>query len=350
VPAGATIRRVRGSRPSQAVAAVFLTGAILGAGGFLLLREPTTNRVIVVQATRPALAATTPQLPPATYAPDPRQLHLRPVTTPRQSGGGQLLPAAAEADFAQLEARLGGQLGVAVAPLGQGHIQSLGTLSTGHAWSAIKVALLATLLNERGSPSGLSGQESTWARLALTQSDNQAALGLFGSLERTHSGLVGASGAIQRTLRQAGDTETVVNTAPNAGGFTTFGQTIWSAQAATRFFQALALGCLLPQASTRYVLGLMSQVVSDQRWGFGAVSLGSTSVAFKGGWGPENGGPYLVRQSAIVGSGGDGYVATILAEANSGSFSAGTDMVTGAAQWLAQRVNAQVPSTSTSCV
>jgi hypothetical protein len=337
------------SRASLTAFAVFLAGAVLGAAGFLVLRQPTTHRIIVVQASTPAPVPTSTQLPPATYAPDPRQLHLRPITPPPRTGAGQLLSAVAEADFAQLEARLGGQLGLAVAPIGQGQIRTLGTLNTGHAWSAIKVAVLVTLLRERGGASGLSGQESSWARLALTQSDNQAALGLFGSLERSHGGLVGASSAVQQTLRLAGDNETVVNTAPNSGGFTTFGQTLWSAQAATRFYRALARGCLLSPTASQYVLGLMSEVVSDQRWGFGAVSLGSAPVAFKGGWGPENGGPYLVRQSAIVGSGSRAYVASILAEAGSGSFSAGTVMVTGAAQWLAQRMNAHLTTAPASC-
>ena len=50
-------------------------------------------------------------------------------------------------------------------------------------------------------------------------------------------------------------------------------------------------------------------------------------MAFKGGWGPEDGGGYLVRQSAIVGSGNGGYVFSMLALPRDGSFATGTRML-----------------------
>jgi hypothetical protein len=215
----------------------------------------------------------------------------------------------------------------------------MGSLITGHAWSAIKVPLLVTLLRDRGSQGQLTSQERSWAQLALTQSDNQAAIGMFSSLERAHGGLVGASAAVQQTLRRAGDPITEVNTAPNSGGFTTFGQTVWSGRAATLFYRSLARGCLLAPTDTRYVLNLMSQVAGDQRWGMGQVNVRGRPVAFKGGWGPETGGRYLVRQSAIVGAGARGYVVTILAESGVGSFETGTQALTALARWVAGHID-----------
>src|SRR5438093_10161440 len=42
-------------------------------------------------------------------------------------------------------------------------------------------------------------------------------------------------------------------------------------------------------------------------------SPSTVELGFKGGWGPESGGGYLVRQTAIVESGGHGYVLSMIA-------------------------------------
>jgi hypothetical protein len=263
---------------------------------------------------------------------------------PQSPRARPLLSPSATSSFSELVASSGGRLGIAVAPLGRGPIQVLGDETSGHAWSTIKVPVLVTLIRERGGRSGLSAQESTWARLALTESNNQAAIGLFSALERVHHGLVGASDAVQQTLRRAGDDTTEVNTSPNRSGFTTFGQTLWSAEAATRFYRALARGCLVSRTDTAYVLGLMSEVAPDQRWGMGQVALGGAAISFKGGWGPENGGAYLVRQSAIVGSGNQGYAVSMLAQPTNrdGSYGQGAGLVSRAAKWVARHVNGRL--------
>lgn len=330
------------ARARLTLIAAFVIGTAVGSGGFLLLRTPTIHRVIELQASPDAAASSNAGQRAANRASQHHHGH------PASRAGPA--PTLSHADFVQLQARLGARIGIAIAPLGQGSTQILGDLPTGHAWSAIKVPILVTLLRERGGPGGLSPQEATWARLALTQSDNQAALGLFGSLERSHGGLTGASEDVQQTLRRAGDMQTAVNTAPAPSGFSTFGQTLWSAAASTDFYRALARGCLLPAAGTQYVLGLMSEVVGDQRWGMGSVDL-NAPLAFKGGWGPENGGPYLVRQTAIVGSGNRGYVVSILAQATSAgdSFAAGTADVTDVARWISERVDPGLRGPSPSC-
>jgi hypothetical protein len=311
---------------------VFVLSAGVGAGGFLIFRDDTSHR-------------RTPSAPfpdrsgsPGRFAPDPRTLGR---TTAATQGAKPLLSLDAAADFAALRASSGGRLGIAVAPLGRGPLQVLGDLASGHAWSTMKVPVLVTLLGERGGQGGLSTQESTWARSALTESNNQAATGLFSALERVYNGLVGASEAVQQILRRAGDDTTEVNTSPNRSGFTTFGQTLWSADAATRFYRALARGCLLSPADTAYVLALMSEVAPDQRWGMGEANLDGAALSFKGGWGPENGGAYLVRQTAVVGSRNRGYTVSILAQPTSsdGSYAQGARLVSRAADWVARHVN-----------
>lgn len=274
------------------------------------------------------------------------------AAAPARTGLRPLLSANIGVSYSQLTSAFGGSLGISVAPLGRGPIQLLGSLTSGHAWSTMKVPVLVTLLSERGGQPGLSSQEATWARLALTQSNNQAAIGLFSALEQSHHGLFGASAAVQQTLRHAGDNATEVNTAPNTAGFTTFGQTLWSADASTRFYRALARGCLLSMTDTEYVLGLMSEVTGDQRWGMGQADLGGVPLSFKGGWGPENGGPYIVRQTVIVGSGNHGYVASILAQstsAGSSSFQQATGIATQATRWIAEHLSPRAARPVAAC-
>jgi hypothetical protein len=120
---------------------------------------------------------------------------------------------------------------------------------------------------------------------------------------------------------------------------TTFGQTEWSPGEAVKFYRAFAAGCLLPASQTNYVLHLMQHIVSYESWGLG--SAGFKAVAFKGGWGPQNNGAYLVRQSGIVDpSTSEAIAITIVAHPPPGadSFTVGTQMVTETAQWLAHEL------------
>jgi hypothetical protein len=245
------------------------------------------------------------------------------------------MTAGAEASFAALSARLAGRVGLAAAPLGRGSVQTLGSLQLGHAWSTMKVPVLVTLLSDdehRGQALGSS--ERTDAMLALEESNTADAEVLFNILERRFGGLAGASSAVQATLATAGDQSTTINTASNGRGFTTWGQSIWSASGEATFFRSLARGCLLSPEDTNYVLGLMRNVTSSQRWGAGEAGYGSNvEPAFKAGWGPETGGGYLVRQTAIIEADSGGYVVSMIALPSSGSFSDGARMVTELARW-----------------
>jgi Beta-lactamase enzyme family len=262
-----------------------------------------------------------------------------------------LVPAGAGESFNALAASLPGQVGLAVAPLGAGGIQSFGAAQIAHAWSTSKVPVLVTLLRDYESSNRVLGPEgNTDATLALEQSDNAAIEALFGQLEQIHGGLVPASDAVTQTLRTAGDQTTVINTAPNNEGFTTYGQTEWSLPGEITFYRALARGCLLDQADTSYVLGLMENVIPSQRWGAGSAGYPSAvPIAFKGGWGPDSSGNYQVRQTAIIGAGHRGYVVSMLALPASGAFSDGTTMLTALANWARREFNLDAVQAPASC-
>jgi hypothetical protein len=317
-----------------------------GVGAWLLLHHD--HRVVVVRVQRTVSAnAQKPvgqakEYPAASGAPSLEAVRadLRKVEHGRESSDGAarsssvhasaLLTSVTAASFKRLTAGLGMPVGLAVAPLAGGQTQILGDDEAAHGWSTTKVPVLAALLRARGSH-GLSGQELEWARSAITESDNASILSLFHDLEGLEGGLSGASSYVQQLLRDSGDTQTVVATAPPPpGASTTFGQTEWSPSEAVKFFRALSLGCLLSAQQTSYVLGLMQRIVPSESWGLG--SAGFAAVAFKGGWGPERGG-YLVRQSGIVSPGFAGGAAVAIVTA-APDFAQGTETLSRVAAWL----------------
>jgi hypothetical protein len=247
--------------------------------------------------------------------------------------GGAALGPEATASFTRLQDQIGSeaQISVAVQPLAQGPLQVFGSDSSMPAMSTSKVLILSALLLDKGGPNGLSAEERSLAQTAITESDNDSILSLFGDLEADKGGLDGASTYATDLLRAAGEDRTVVTTAPAPPGYaTSFGQTPWSPSREVRFFRALALGCVIPRASVNYELGLMRQIVPSESWGLG--SAGFPQIAFKGGWGPLPDG-YGVRQTAIIGSGSSAVVASIAADPAT-DFATGQDVLTEIGRWL----------------
>lgn len=323
--------------------ALFVAGAGVGALLIALSGHSSTTRVVVKRI------VTSPQsrahhAPRTSPSPATNALPAADPTT------GSLISPAARSSFSTLSSQLGGSIGLAVAPLGDGQVETLGTLQTARAWSTMKVPVIATLLhNYETSNKILSPGGHDYARRAIEESDNAAAEALFGELERIGGGLSGASAAVEQTLRTAGDTTTTINTSPNTQGFTTWGQSLWSARGEVLFFQALARGCLLVPDNTSLILDLMRNVTPSQRWGAGAAGYPpAASVAFKAGWGPESGG-YLVRQTAIIGSGNHGYVVSYLARPVGGSFDQGVRVITALASWARQHLDMNVRRPTATC-
>ena len=251
---------------------------------------------------------------------------------PKPKGIGSAGGGTGLAGFDELEASLPGQAGLAIGPPGAGPAASAGSLTTGSAWSTSKVPVVLRVLQQAGGPSGLSSQQADEIRRALTLSDNEAALSLFGDLEAAYGGAAGAAAAVDEVLVEAGDTTTQVSSI-GRDGFTPFGQTEWSLELQELFMSQLTAGCVGSPTSSNYVLDLMGEVSSDT-WGLGSAGL---PARWKGGWGPGTDGRYLVRQMGVLETGGEETVVTLAALPNDGSFETGQSMATAVAQWAAER-------------
>ena len=311
---------------------------------------PSTRRAIAVRTRTGPLtgrAKSSRQTPRRATA----RTAVRPARTATVDASSPIAPALAanaQASFANLTSRLGldGRLAIAVQPLGRGSIEDLGGDPPMQAMSTSKILILSALLRDKGGVNNLTAEQRSLAQAAVTESDNDAILALFGDLEVDKGGLLGASAYATILLRQVGDAQTEVTTAPPPPGYaTTFGQTPWTPTAEVTFFRSLALGCILPRADTNYVLGLMRSIEPSESFGLG--SAGFARVAFKGGWGPEPGDQYGVRQTGIIGAGSSGVVVSITANPVS-TFTAGQLVLDQVAHWLHKEVRI-APRPPTAC-
>lgn len=234
--------------------------------------------------------------------------------------------------------KLPGTAGLVVAaPGGDGPRVSGGDLTTGSAWSTIKVPIAERVLADASGPETISSAQRNQIRRAITLSDNEAAAALFGDLEAAHGGLNGASKAVQQILRQAGDTETVVST-EGRDGFTSYGQTDWSLAEQNRYMAALAGGCISDLASRELLLGDLAAVTAES-WGLGAAGV---PARWKGGWGPGVDGKYLVRQMGVLEVDRKEMVVTLAAIPDDGSFESAQAMATRIAKWTATKLADEV--------
>ncbi|MGH2805424.1 MAG: hypothetical protein ACRDL4_20665, partial [Thermoleophilaceae bacterium] len=204
------------------------------------------------------------------------------------------------------------RVGLATASMEGGPIRVSGTLRRGQAWSAIKVPLAAAFLHRRAEAAGtsdgvvaLTGPERGWIRRALTRSDNEAASRLFWRMAGGRSHAQRGRTRLAAMLRRGGDRHSRVRVQ--------FGTTVWRLADAVRVYRRLALGCLVGRRDTAYLLRLMRRVRSSERWGVPEAVPRSTPVAFKGGWGPNAKGRWLVEQIAIVGSAPDARIIGVMA-------------------------------------
>ncbi len=336
-------------RWAKAVAAFIAVAGIVAAVTVYTSRESGDSappaRAVKVRAKRaPTLREDSGK--PKHLADQTSHKSLPPASAGTAASSAAVLPPQAETSFQAMAASLPARVGLAVQPLGGGATQEFGDLREGHAWSSIKVPILATLLREKGE--ALSPEEEAWAASAITASDNEAAASLFGRIEEAQGGLVGASRAVEAVLHEAGSASTRVATSPPPpGAVSTYGQTEWSLSDAARFFAALGRCEVLGPQGTSYVESLMEQVIPEQRWGLGEAGFpGDWRVAMKGGWGPEAaaGGSYLVRQSGLVESESGGIAVAMVAIDDSGSYEAGAGDLSSLASWLAGELKGLGPA------
>lgn len=200
------------------------------------------------------------------------------------------------------------------------------------AWSTIKVPLAIAAL--RKFPDDPEVRDA--ARIAITQSDNQAADDLW----RRLGGGLNAAEAIRDVLWQARDPQTTVQVEATRPGLSPYGQMWWGLEAQARFAGALATATpggksgrsggksstgsgqgggirahaddagagkkqleqsyphgwkrskLKRDAAVDAVIAAMDNISPEQSYGLGQLK----GTKFKGGWGPDEEGDYEVRQ------------------------------------------------------
>ncbi|OCF91475.1 hypothetical protein AW168_06865 [Nocardia brasiliensis] len=237
-----------------------------------------------------------------------------------QKGLSITVPGTLAAGVAELQAGVRGHLGLAIMPVGGDQVVSFGDWSTGPAWSTMKVPLTIAALRRDSSSSNYA------ASAAITASDNAAADTLWQSLGSGQD----AAQAVQSVLREGGDSKTTVPATRSRPEHSAFGQADWSLTEQVRF--ASRLPCL---PATANVIDLMEQVQPSQRWGLGAFS----GAEFKGGWGPDPKGAYLVRQFGVISAPSGRIAVAFAAQADSGAFSDGMTILDKLATLISQHID-----------
>ena len=217
-----------------------------------------------------------------------------------------------DSSFRELSKSLPATIGIAVAAAGTEPV-SLGTWSSGVAWSTIKVPLAIAALRARPDSTDLVFK-------TITQSDNAAAEELWSQLGDPAAQLV------QSVIREAGDATTVVESRRLRAEYTAFGQTRWSLTDQARFAAGLP-----PVPDAAPVVDLMRNLSSEHRWG-----LAAKGSAAKGGWGPGIAGDYMVRQLAIV---SPTFGVALAAEVGDGGYETGVDVVNTLTDWVVDHLS-----------
>ncbi|OBA53623.1 MULTISPECIES: hypothetical protein [Nocardia] len=248
-----------------------------------------------------------------------------PTTTTRASTSSApvtmfALPGSLAADFTALRPSLDGHAGMAIMAVGGQRTAQMGDWTTGPSWSTMKVPLTLAVLRTNGNTS--TYQMSA----AITESDNSAADGLWQALGAPDA----AAKAVQAVLREGGDTTTTVPATRSRAEYSAFGQADWSLADQVRW--ASRLPCL-PDADT--VTTLMGKVVWGQQWGLGHLD----NTRFKGGWGPDPSGNYLVRQFGLLTTPNGDVAISLAAQATSGTFDDGTQILNKMAGLITQHLD-----------
>lgn len=189
-----------------------------------------------------------------------------------QAGASADLQEAMDSAIEEVVDQYGGKAAVAIAgPDGE---LTAGDATGFPAWSTIKVPIAIAALRE-------NPEKSREASAAIQNSDNNAALELWNSIDPEKADAVLAEGGSPLTIQRE-------VTRPE---FTPFGQTIWEPAQQARF--ASNLQCI---DGAEEVVGYMGNIAGDQSYGLGQIP----GARFKGGWGPTPEGKYVVRQFGIV--------------------------------------------------
>jgi Beta-lactamase enzyme family len=139
-------------------------------------------------------------------------------------------------------------VGWAIGALSGGEVELGGELRSGRAWSTMKVPVIVA---------SITSGKADWHAIeaAITRSDNNAARRLWDALDD-------GPREVEAVLRRAGDAETTLEREADPRGWSSFGRTVWSLEAAAGFYRALASGEVLEPADTDRVLDAMGRASS----------------------------------------------------------------------------------------
>lgn len=170
--------------------------------------------------------------------------------------------------------------------------------------SIVKVTVLATLLwDAKKTNRYLTDRENTLAKAMITKSDNAATSTLWKQLGMTK---------IKNFLAAAGMTQTK----PGANGY--WGLTQITVTDEQKLLKLLtAKNAVLSDNSRAYIIKLMGQVVSSQRWGTPYGVPSGVTVAVKNGWLQRSTNGWRVHSVGAFKGGGHDYVMTVLSHGNS---------------------------------
>ncbi|MFD5947290.1 serine hydrolase [Streptomyces collinus] len=170
--------------------------------------------------------------------------------------------------------------------------------------SIVKVTVLATLLwDAKKTNRYLTDRENTLAKAMITKSDNAATSTLWKQLGMTK---------IKGFLSAAGMTQTK----PGANGY--WGLTQITVTDEQKLLKLLtAKNAVLSDNSRAYIIKLMGQVVSSQRWGTPYGVPSGVTVAVKNGWLQRSTNGWRVHSVGAFKGGGHDYVMTVLSHGNS---------------------------------
>nr|WP_141360681.1 serine hydrolase [Streptomyces sp. 6-11-2] len=170
--------------------------------------------------------------------------------------------------------------------------------------SVVKVTVLATLLwDAKKHNRYLTARETALAKAMITKSDNNATSTLWKQLGVTK---------VKGFLTAAGMTQTK----PGANGY--WGLTQITVRDEQKLLALItAKNSVLSDNSRAYILKLMGQVVSSQRWGTPAGAPSSVAVHVKNGWLSRSTHGWRVHSVGTFDGAGRDYMITVLTQDNS---------------------------------
>ncbi|MEV6016073.1 MULTISPECIES: serine hydrolase [unclassified Streptomyces] len=165
--------------------------------------------------------------------------------------------------------------------------------------STVKVTVLATLLwDAKKHNRYLTSTETSLATKMITQSDNASTTKLWNQLGLTK---------IKGFLTAAGMTKTT----PGTGGY--WGLTQINVTDEQKLLKLVtATNTVLSDNSRAYILKLMGQVISSQRWGTPAGAPSTVAVHVKNGWLSRSTNAWRVHSLGTFNGGGHDYMMSVL--------------------------------------